>query len=176
MPVNYDADYSRVAPSGIARFLTTVQNQNTYRLVTGVSRLEPFRGSAAGRACDSEYFHFYTTDQLCISSGEVLGTGTPPPGSLIGIYQLSGEFLDYDKIQDPDFQQAWGQRSGEQRHEYSQGFTRFLIDSGHMPPNVVGSVWTSCSGQILGHQGRCFCVMTHEPNVRFIGEVPYPQT
>jgi hypothetical protein len=112
--------------SGIDPYVVDVQPTITYKLVTGQNSIDPYRGSSAGRAYDKQ-FHIYTSELILLCSGEVLGKNPPPEKSLIGEYRLSGKYIDYDKIDDPTFQNLWRKTTGEDRHEFSQGFTDFLM-------------------------------------------------
>lgn len=162
---------------GLAPFVLNVKNQLTYRLVTGVAAIDPYRGSAGGRAYSDDIYHIYTADRIDVCSGEVLGCAPVPPNSLVGEYLISGHFIDYDRIPSPGFQELWRGCSGEQRHDFSQAFTRFLISRDVMPHNVIGGVWTSISGEALGIGGRCYGITASgEPHVRLVASFEYPQS
>lgn len=176
MNYNFDRIYADLGPSGISSILTSVENEITYRLVTGVDSIDKYRGSAAGRAYGDEIYHIYTADRINVCSGEVLGTSPVPPKSSVVEYLVSGNFIDYDKILDPNFQESWRSCSGEQRHDFSQEFTRYLVSRGDVPERVTGSVWTSIIGETLGIGGRCYSIIASgEPHVIFKGSYKYPQ-
>lgn len=156
MTYDYQKFYDVLGGSGMAHCVVDVPATTTYRLVTGAPSYDPYRGSGPGRANDASHFHIYTSDQLLVCSGEVLGRSAMPSQAFIGEYRVSGHYVDYDRIQDAEFQALWRKTIGEEKHEFSQGFTRFLVTGGHLPSGVVGCVWTSLSGQALGISGRCF--------------------
>jgi hypothetical protein len=176
MSYDFDRIYSEFGSSGIAPFLTGIENLHTYKLVTGVASIDPYRPSAAGRAYGDDFYHIYTADRIDVCSGEVLGTSPVPPKSLIGDYTLSGVFLDYDRVTVPGFQEPWRSCSGEQRHDFSQEFTRYLAERGVIPSGAIGSVWTSISGEALGIGGRCYGITASgAPHVIYNGSYEYPQ-
>lgn len=156
MSHDYQRFYEALGGSGIAPYIVDVATITTFRIVTGTASIDPLRGSGPGRADDASRFHIYTSDQILVCSGEVVGRGPIPSPAVIGQYQISGHYVDYDKIGVPGFQDLWRSTSGEAKHEFSQGFTNFLVTRGHLPSGVVGSVWTSLSGLALGISGRCF--------------------
>lgn len=156
MPYDFQKFYDAMGASGIASYVVDVPATTTFRLVTGAPVYDPHRGSGPGRGYDASVFHIYTSDQILVCSGEVLGRGAMPAAAFIGEYTISGRYVDYDQIQIPEFQTLWRATTGEARHTFSQEFTTFLITGGHLPSGVAGSVWTSLSGQALGISGRCF--------------------
>lgn len=168
MAYDYQQFYNLIAVSGMAQYLADVPLTITYRLVTGAPNYDPYRGSGPGRVYH-ESFHIYTAEKLLICSGEVLGKQKMPNQAFIGEYRLSGRYLDYDRIQNPMFQSLWRKTDGEDKHEFSQGFTEFLITGKLMPADVVGSVWTSLSGQALGIPGRNFATTeTGAPHCEYV--------
>ena len=156
MTYDYQRFYNELGGSGISPYVTNVSVTTTFRLVTGAPSFDAYRGSGPGRAEDGSRFHIYTSDQILVCSGEVLGKNPMSSQAFIGEYKISGNYVDYDRIQVPGFQGLWRATAGEDRYEFSQGFTRFLATGGYLPQHVVGSVWTSLSGQALGISGRCF--------------------
>lgn len=173
--LNFDAIYQQLGPSGILPHLIPIQNKTTYKIVTGASSIDPYRGSAPGRVYDKNIYHIYTADKTAVCSGEAVGSGAIPEGSLIGEYLLSGTFIDYDQIAVPGFQEQWRACAGTGRHVFSQQFTSYLIANGLMPENVCGSTWTTVSGAALGIAGRCYGVTASgSPHVRFLKSYPYP--
>jgi len=175
MEVNFDKIYGAFGASGIEPFLNTVENQLTYKLVTGVEKVDPFRGSSAGRGYGHDIFHIYTADRRDVCSGEVLGRAPIPPKSLVAEYLVSGVLLDYDRINVPGFQDNWRACSGEQRHDFPQNFTRYLVERRAIGPKIIGSVWNSVSGEVLGISGRCYgLTVTGDPNVIYKGSYKYP--
>jgi hypothetical protein len=169
MSFNYQNFFDSMK-SGIDPYVVDVQPTITYKLVTGQNSIDPYRGSSAGRVYDKQ-FHIYTSELILLCSGEVLGKNPLPEKSLIGEYRLSGKYIDYDKIDDPTFQNLWRKTTGEDRHEFSQGFTNFLMSWNHVPADVVGSIWTSVSGQAFGITGRNFATtQIGAPHFEFINQ------
>jgi hypothetical protein len=177
MSYDFQNIYAALGPSGIQPFLTTADNILTYKLVTGVDTFDPARGAGPGRAYDASIFHIYTTDQVQVCSGEVLGTGPLPQKAIVGEYRISGSVLDYGRITLPGFQESWRSCSGEGRHEFSQQFTNFLTQNHYMATGVIGAVWTSVSGELLGVGGRVYAITaTGAPYISFQRAYDYPRT
>jgi hypothetical protein len=173
--IDFDAIYPQLGHRGILPHLIPVENQITYKLVTGASSIDPYRGSAPGRAYGENIYHIYTAEKIAVCSGETVGGGAIPEGSLIGEYRLSGTFIDYDQITVPGFQEQWRACVGTSRHIFSQQFTSYLITKGLMPEDVCGSTWTTVSGATLGIAGRCYGVTASgAPHVQFLSSYPYP--
>lgn len=117
----------------------------------------------------------YAADRLSITSGEVVGNDAIPDRSRVGEYWISGLMVNWDRIPSADFQDLWREASGEDRYSFSQQFTNYLISSGYIPANTIGSMWASVSGQRLGISGRCYALtVTGEPYVVFRKDYPYP--
>lgn len=175
MAYDYQQFYNLIAVSGMAAYVADVPLTTTYRLVTGAPNYDPYRGSGPGRVYDDSVFHIYTAEKLLICSGEVLGKEKMPDQAFIGEYRLSGQYFDYDRVLNPAFQAVWRKIDGEDKHEFSQGFTKFLITGGLMPAGVVGSVWTSLSGLALGIPGRNFATTeTRAPHCEYLRHYPPP--
>jgi len=170
MSYDYQKFYDALGDSGIAPYVVDVPITTTFRLVTGTESIDPSRGSGPGRSEDASRFHIYTSDQILVCSGEVVGSGQIAQPAVIGQYQISGHYVDYDKIQVTGFQDLWRSTTGEAKYEFSQGFTNFLVAGRYLPSGVVGSVWTSLSGQALGIPGRCFSTnVTGAPYCVYLG-------
>jgi len=175
MNINFDTIYQQLGPGGILPHLIPVENKITYKLVTGAPSIDPYRGSSPGRAYGENIYHMYTAEKTAVCSGETVGSGAIPEGSLIGEYSLSGTFIDYDQITVPRFQEQWRACVGTGSHIFSQQFTSYLITKGLMPENVCGSTWTTVSGAALGITGRCYGVTASgSPHVQFLTSYPYP--
>ena len=79
MSYDYQKLYDALGDSGVAPYVANILNTTTFRLVTGTASIDPFRGSGPGRADDASRFHIYTSDQILVCSGEVVGSGARPP-------------------------------------------------------------------------------------------------